>query len=44
MRLVQRLFFDPEPPTEEQLSRGRRCWLPKAQWLVCCTASEPATF
>ena len=25
MRLVQRLFFDPEPPTEEQLSRGRRC-------------------
>ena len=25
MRLFQRLFFDPEPPTEEQLVRGRRC-------------------
>ena len=25
MRFFQRLFFDPEPPTEEQLNRGRRC-------------------
>lgn len=24
MRFFQRLFFDPEPPTEEQLARGRR--------------------
>lgn len=24
MRFLKRLFFDPEPPTEEQLARGRR--------------------
>lgn len=25
MLSLRKLFFDPEPPTEEQLARGRRC-------------------